>query len=377
MRGDSGVLDTIDLLYRAAVEPVLWPEALKQFALACGGMGTAMIPITPGDTTGLILSPDLTEQRPDYDRDWVHQDTRVRRIFSRKLKNGVCCEAELFTDEEIARDPMRNEFCRKYGMGSFAAQLVMPMPNFVVAFSVMRALNLGQFERHELGTLGLLGRHAARALVISARLSSAQTQQRIALSALDQLTCAAVVIDRQMNVIYANATMDLLADDGITLRKSRLEAASRPHQDLLTRFIASVVQGEVDATAAPVALPRPSGKQPLLVQAIPIGPVPEDGAPVVANAAALILIVDPSRHEQRDLSGELRLLGLTPAEARLGAMIGTGCSRREAAEALSISESTVSDTLKQVYLKLDLTRQSQLVRLLDRLSTLRATQTEQ
>jgi len=39
---------------------------------------------------------------------------------------------------------------------------------------------------------------------------------------------------------------------------------------------------------------------------------------------------------------------------------------------LNISESTASDTLKQVYLKLDVSRQSQLVQLIDQLAALRA-----
>ena len=126
-----------------------------------------MIPITPGNTAGLVVSPELLESKPDYDREWWRYDTRVLRIHRRGLTDGVCCEAELFTPDEVARDPMRQEFCRLYGMGSFAAQLVTPVPDFVVAFSVMRALDRGEFEQRELDRLRLLGKHAARALVVS------------------------------------------------------------------------------------------------------------------------------------------------------------------------------------------------------------------
>jgi hypothetical protein len=134
------VLDTIELLYRAAVEPALWPAALQRLALASGGMGTAMIPITPGDATGLIVSTDLMESKVEYDRGWSAYDSRVLRIHSRNLSDGVCCEPQLFTDAEIARDMLRNEFGARYGMGSFAAHLVAPMPGQVIAFSVQRAM---------------------------------------------------------------------------------------------------------------------------------------------------------------------------------------------------------------------------------------------
>ena len=61
-------LEAIDLLYRAAMEPELWPEALEKLALAAGCVGTALLPVTPNDTTGMIVSPLLrageAESRP-------------------------------------------------------------------------------------------------------------------------------------------------------------------------------------------------------------------------------------------------------------------------------------------------------------------------
>jgi DNA-binding CsgD family transcriptional regulator len=45
-------------------------------------------------------------------------------------------------------------------------------------------------------------------------------------------------------------------------------------------------------------------------------------------------------------------------------------SRVEAAETLGLSPSTVSDTVKDIYAKLDIKRQSELVRLVDRLAVL-------
>jgi DNA-binding CsgD family transcriptional regulator len=66
------------------------------------------------------------------------------------------------------------------------------------------------------------------------------------------------------------------------------------------------------------------------------------------------------------------MLGLTRYEARLAALFGGGWSRAEAAETLGITESTACDTAKQVYSKLDISRQSELVQLVDRLATLKS-----
>jgi DNA-binding CsgD family transcriptional regulator len=369
--GESAeALETIELLYQAAVDPTLWPEALHRFALATGGFGTAMIPITPGSTAGLVLSPELLESRPDYDREWYRHDTRVARIHSRKLSNGVCCESQLFTKDEIANDPMRQEFCRSYGMGSFAAQLVAPLPNFVVAFSVMRAVEHGEFDKRELKTLDLLGRHAARALVISTQLAAARGYERSLAAVLATFDGAAFVVDRACNVMFANEAAEALIGDGLTVHRGSLAASSKVHRAAFTHFMQSAIRGDASpGEIEPIALPRPSGRRPLILQVMPIAVESvEVGLPV--GAAALVLVVDPERRRDANSERELRLLGLTASEARLAAVIGKGVSRVEAAETLGLSPSTVSDTVKDIYAKLDIKRQSELVRLVDRLAVL-------
>ncbi len=365
----SETLETIDLLYRAAVEPELWRDALHQFALATGGVGTAMIPITPGNIAGLIVSPALEEPNIEYQREWWRYDSRVLRIFSRKLKDGVCCEAELFTDEEVARDPLRQEFLRSYGIGAFAAQLVAPMPNFVVAFSVQRSLKRGQFEKRDLETLNLLGKHAARALFVSTHLSAARATEHTLSTALARVECGVFVLGRDLSIIHANDNAQHLMGDGLSVSQGQLRAQSKAQQGVLARLVNSTFEPDADTTpTATVALMRPSGKKPLLLQAIPIAADATDGVPL--GGAALVIAVDPERGPRPGPIHELRLLGLTVSEARLAAYIGRGYSRAEAAEALGISQSTASDTLKQIYSKLEISRQSELVRLVDRLSVL-------
>lgn len=317
-----------------------------------------------------MLSPELLESRPDYDREWYQHDTRVARIFSRKLRNGVCCEAELFTDEEIARDPMRQEFCRVYGMGAFAAQLVEPLPNFVVAFSVMRALDRGQFERRELATLNLLGRHAARALVVGARLAAARRLEQTVIEALAQFDCGALIIDRDLKILHANSAALQIIGDGLSINQGHLGVTSLEQKPAFIRLMRAVLRRSARTDGLDtIALARPSGRRPLLLQAIPIaGPAGDWSLP--NSAAALVIVVDPERDPQPRPEHELHLLGLTPSEARVAALIGQGSSRSEAARALGIAESTVADAMKKIYSKLGISRQSDLVRLVGRLGVL-------
>jgi len=62
-----------------------------------------------------------------------------------------------------------------------------------------------------------------------------------------------------------------------------------------------------------------------------------------------------------------RLFALTPAEARVAALIGSGRSPRQAAEKLGISVGTVRTALKHVFTKVGVSRQSELAILLTKL----------
>ncbi len=56
----SAVLDAIDALYAAALEPERWPEALDKIAHAVGGVGTVIVPVTSPRHTDIQAS--WTEQ---------------------------------------------------------------------------------------------------------------------------------------------------------------------------------------------------------------------------------------------------------------------------------------------------------------------------
>lgn len=358
--------EAVDLLYRAAVEPHLWPEALEQFARAVGCIGMAMIPITPNSTAGLIVSPSMQEVEQDYKDTWWRHDTRVGRIFERRLARGVFAEAELFGEEELNRDPFRQEFCRKFGIGAFAAQLIEPLPGQVVAFSGQRALGRGHFERDELERLAWLGRHAARALTVSLKLSSANAVVDGLLSTLDRFEGGVFVLNSRRRVTRMNGRAERMLGDGLRVERQQLLAGTSDGQRALDRLVSSALQREGRATA-PIALQRPSGNKPFLAQAIPLssGRALDDLAdPTFGASGALVLVVDPGAGPAL-VHACLKLLGLTSAEARLAAMVGSGVRRREAAHALGISEWTARDTLKTIYSKLDITSVAELVRLVD------------
>lgn len=379
MSMQEGALEAVDMIYRAAVEPDLWPEALERFALSVGCIGMAMIPITPNDTAGLIVSPSMREVEVEYRGEWWRHDTRVGRIFDRQLARGVVCEAQLFGEDELARDPFRQEFCRKHGIGVFAAQLLEPWPGHVVAFSGQRALKRGQFDGAELDRLKWLGQHAARALTISMKIAKGDALVDGLLETIERFDGGVFVLNAAGEVTRLNTRAERMLGDGLSVTKRRLLVANADRQQAIDRLVASVLDGAGGRPAPPpIALTRPSGRKPLLVHAMPLSSRRAVDAlqdPRLGAGGALLLVVDPERPPRTRDEG-LRLLGLTGAEARLATLVGVGMRRRDAAAVLGISEWTARDTLKAIYSKLDIRSVSELARLVDGVASIERRQAD-
>ena len=154
-------------------------------------------------------------------------------------------------------------------------------------------------------------------------------------------------------ILYLNAEAeDILGRD--TARARFLPSDLRP---LLPASVPAPVRSGINRTTL---LTLPSGRQ-ILATAFPIALRLSD-AP-----AAMVLLTDPRHPGPADPEPLLRLMGLTPSEAALAALIGAGATPAEAAATRGITESTARSTLKVIFSKLGLRRQADLAQIVTRL----------
>ena len=93
----------------------------------------------------------------------------------------------------------------------------------------------------------------------------------------------------------------------------------------------------------------------------PVGiPQPDYGA---RHVAALVLLVEPGRWPRIDPGVVATTLGLTPAESQVAVSLAEGKSVRDMATATGLTQGAIYWHLKQIYRKLPISRQVDLVRL--------------
>ena len=143
---------------------------------------------------------------------------------------------------------------------------------------------------------------------------------------------------------------------------SRLAVGTPREQSAIREALTSVLSGAMLAEA--VAISGLGDEHPLIAQVSTIDPR------LGGEKGALVLLVKPGSKQSKDRSDLLRLLGLTASEARLASLIGGGASPRDAAASLDITEGTARSTMKVIFDKLRVGKQSELARIVTKLEML-------
>jgi DNA-binding CsgD family transcriptional regulator len=227
------------------------------------------------------------------------------------------------------------------------------------------------FGGAQVETFAVLAPHVSRALATTARLGLTEAYSGDLATALEHTPCGMIFLTPNGQVSFTNDRTERLLGDGLTIEGRTLRSASPDDQAALDALVSSILPGSVRATAE-VLVARPSGKGPLLVQGVPIRPRQDRYYERlgIATGGGLLLVQDLAGEGGRSVGADLRRLGLTPAQARVAELVGSGYSPREAASEIGIVESTARAQLKQAYARLGLSKQSELAILVTKLCTI-------
>ena len=216
-----------------------------------------------------------------------------------------------------------------------------------------------------------LGRHVERALRLSIKLLEAERSNVGLKEALSHLGVGVFALDMLGRVVFLNATAEGVLGDGLTIVGGRLRIGPSVARSNIENAIARTLRGELpdlSGGSKPMLIERNDGSWPLTVYVLPLGAARVPHQEFLTHARAIVLVVLPRTDEALDATLVRDLLGLTLGEARIASLIGNGLPPREVALRLGITEETARTTLKRVFGKVGVSRQSELAALLSRLA---------
>ena len=233
-----------------------------------------------------------------------------------------------------------------------------------------RPVNRAAFNPGHHATFEHLLPHFRRSLGLRSALIRDRTSHTTLIDIMDMLPVAMLRVDGKGYVHFKNlAAEELLADEGgIVLRRDGTLAASTSGA---TEHLRRMISKAADRVCAPSAsgarclVPRGTGRLPLICVLYRVEGNTADpdgrGDPTVA-----IAIKDPQASVSDGIEAFQAAFGLTKAEARLIGLLLEGRGLFEAAGHLGITKNTVRTHMRNIYGKVGMHRQTDLISMVER-----------
>lgn len=356
-------------LHRAALDDAHWPAATALIEEACGATGNML---TVGERSGDEVRTYLTrllyrgELRQDLAREYCDvyypRDEGMSRLPERRVGQLVHVP-DLYTEKELRTSPAYNEgWGRRHGHKGLVTRLDY-LDGLSVVWAVGNPVATGGWESAQLQLLESVLPHIRQFVRVRQALVAADALSAGLAGLLDNSRMGVLHLDRGGRVLAANApALDILRrGEGLSDRDGTLHASLPADEGRLQRLLKRALPGFGNEPRAggSMMIRRPLVGSRLELYVHPVEAAQEDFGG--RRAAALVLVADPASRARIDPVRVSALLGLTPAEGRVSALLAEGRPVREIAAVTGYKESYVRWLLKQVYKQQGLSGQIALV----------------
>jgi DNA-binding CsgD family transcriptional regulator len=356
----------IGSVYDAAGDATLWKPFLGELAKTSHADSAALVMHHLGSEVHTIsvawnMEPDSGRL---YQEHYGSIDVWAMRGRS-KPAGYVCTSESLCPSQELASTEIYNDFLVRYGIVHGMFGLVENRAPRWASVSLYRGLSSSEFRTSDLDILNLLIPHIQRAFKLHFQFSELRARSEGIEKALNMLATGVVLLGAWGEVLLMNKMAEevLRQKDGLLLKQGKLNAAVPRESARLLAVIGGATQtgsGNGLSAGGTILISRERGR----ALSVTAAPLREFDLTFSQRPAAVLFISDPDRRLELPADLLQRCYGLTPAEARLAMVLLEGQSLKEAADRSGIARNTAKSQLKSIFLKTQVQRQGQLIRLL-------------
>ena len=343
----------IDKLVEGATLGHAWINPMSVMASAIGAHGASVTRLIPDGRLLAIANPSVAEPYAAF----VKTSTlSTRQLILREPRNGFVTDSEPRFIEQRKRDPFYQDYVRKIGLAWRMAAHLDGHDDYSTRITFWRDERQGPFETPQ---IQLLNAHYP-----TIRAAAAFTRVQLEWGAT---TAAAPFEVRSEAVYYLSQTGRVLrqnaiaqSDDGdwITYRKGRIETVDPAQQAIVD----SVIRSATSHDPKPKMEMLCKGQKTGLVLAMPVTGNARD---LWGVTAAIVVLINRHRLKQNSVEQGLikHSFGLTNREAEISGLTAVGYPAPAIASMLGIQENTARLHLKSALSKMDIHRQTDLVRI--------------
>lgn len=341
----------VEAIYECMLEPERWSAALQRVCALGGAEAATLVMHEIGSRRAVLPHRACTDSA--LAQTYVNQYARINPHLD--ALRGEAAPGQLTTSHAVLGSAsfrasrFYQDWCEPSGLEDLAIAVLMRSAAHLGTVGFARSRSAGAFDAEAIRSVAGVVPHLARAARLGALLHEERAATRAFSHLVEQLTIAAIAVDRSGRVIRANAAGDDLLCEGHVLasRERKLRFLDAAAEQTFHRVL---TQGEGLPTFI-AAEGSDGGRR--LVTVIP---------PVDATDGHFVVLLG---RPQEALNGASRVLmefyKLTPAEYRVLAAMLDGLSPNEVAERQKLSIATVRTHIRRVLEKTGTSRQADLM----------------
>jgi DNA-binding CsgD family transcriptional regulator len=361
---NSELSTLIGSIYESASNPELWPTFLSQLSTLTDS------------TKSLMLMVDAKRLEHTVSTSWGFEAAALRSYHDHfgaldvwaaqgadKPTGHICTSESVCSLPDLMRTEFYNDYTRPINIKHGMFGVVANQGGAFNSVSVFRDPEAGPFLDEQLQLLSLLVPHIQRAFGIHFRLAALRGRSAGVERALDKLHFGIVFVNSAQSVLIMNerAQQCIRLADGLRLRGNKLSLTAPSESSRFESVLAAATKtgsaGGFSAGGTMLATRRRG--RPLCIT---VAPLRSSG--LATDAAAVVFIADPDGNIELPADLLRRSYKLTQAESRLTLLLVEGHSVKDAASVLQVSLNTAKTQLKSIFVKTQVRRQAELVKLL-------------
>jgi DNA-binding CsgD family transcriptional regulator len=366
--------DLIGLAYEAATDPALWVSVMETLAdlIDAGGALLSQFDLVTGEGLGVIARVD-PEMPAIYRRDFADKNVlnNVSDLddYLRTWSPTVITDEDWMPKAELVRSDYYNGFLKPQDIHSVLMIRLTLRHRKLTAINIHRGVAAEQFCRRDLDVVSRVQPHLIRAIKLGEAVAARESLFSDSGMRFDESANALYLVDGDGRLLRASRAGErmMAAGGGPTVKAGRLTATTPAESRRLDALIRIAASNDPDVRrGGSMTLALADGGLPLISIVAPLSP--HRGLFLETSARVLVSVMN--------LEGEIAfpaalmtdLFGLTSAEVRVASLLFGGATTKVVAEQLKVSAHTVHVHIAHLFQKTGVRRQSELVRLMMRLT---------
>ena len=367
---DEKIYDLVGLIYETSreVSPDAWLEVYKRMsALLSSGAGSLSLYSKSADRFDFVastLDADLLKEYENY----YQYVSPFRQHIVRMNAGDKFSRAEHLSDKEFLKTELYQEYFKKQDVFNYDYQVLFKDSNLSGGVSFSRSEKMSNFGKNEQRAIKIIMPHLRRAFQVYMKVSEIQRDNQLLIECLGKISQGIIVVNKAGKIVFINeyANRIIARKDGLQINRYGMLLANATRE---TRKLQNLLQSVFENNAALKGkfggitnISRASGTRPLSLLIAPFSQQNQNG--FNSEIFALIFVNDPEQKIESVEPVLREIYGLTPAEAKIAAILAQGNSLKDVCETLRITQNTGRTHLKRIFSKTETNRQGELVKLI-------------